>query len=161
MGSRPGGAGAAVVLYGTEFSPSRIGIISASAANSTPGSRRTRSSTSCHAARICAGLRSAPGEIANRAASILCTSRPGSSAASFNSVLPSIPAETSSTKASAISDITNALYKRREPAAVVRPPARSAASRLCKGTRSAGASPKSSALTSDTPIPKAKTRQSR
>ena len=48
--------GAGVVEYGREFSPSRIGMMSESVADWTPGRVRMRSRTSSHAGRICIGI---------------------------------------------------------------------------------------------------------
>ncbi len=82
------------------------------------------------------------GESAMRAVSTLRILIPGSSEESRRSVLPSIPAQTSSTTAKAISEITKPLCRRRELPVTVRAPARSVCSSWRAGARRAGASPK-------------------
>ena len=71
----------------------------------TPGTPRARSRTSCQAARISAGLVSVAGESAMRVTSTFLMLTPGSRDESRRRVRPSIPAETSSTTARAISEI--------------------------------------------------------
>ena len=80
-----------------------------------------------------AGSASVAGEIAVRATSTLRTFTPGSRDDRRSSVRPSIPAETSSTTARAISEITKPPCRRRELPAKLRAPARSVCSSAARG----------------------------
>ena len=133
---------------------------SVAATDWTPGTRRTRSSTSLQAARVVAGFESALFESATRVISTFRMSMPGWTANRRRSVRPNIPAVTSRTMAKAISDTTKPLCRRRELPARVRPPARSVCSRSREGARRAGASPKRRPLNREAPTANRSTCQS-
>ena len=109
---------------------------------------------------LCRVRKNVAGESAMRVIRTLRMLTPGSSEESRSSVRPSIPAETSSTTARAISETTKPPCRRREPPASVRAPARSVCSSSRAGARSAGASPKRRPLNSEAAMANSSTCQS-
>src|ERR1051325_11702133 len=92
-------------------------MMSARAADSTPGTPSARSSTSCHAERMRPGFAREAGDSARRAVSTSCAFTPGLSDERARSERPSMPAETKSTTARATSATTHALCREPEQGA--------------------------------------------